>query len=146
MAAMKLLLSTVLIFGQVLAHTWNEQLTIIENGLFNGRNGYPRGYVSRSTTSFSDDMMTYLLPPSVSGRTKVNGSDLLCSPTQRSANQTNNYPRLTASPGAYIAMKYLENGHVTMPGNQPGKPNGAGTIYVFGTIEPNNNELLMDVL
>jgi hypothetical protein len=146
MATTKLLLSTVLLFGQVLAHTWNEQLTIIENGLFNGSNGYPRGYISHSGAGFNDDMMTYLLPPLASGRTRVDGSDLLCAPTQRSANQTYNYPRLTASPGAYVAIKYLENGHVTLPENQPGKPNGAGTVYVFGTSEPNNNELLMDVL
>jgi hypothetical protein len=146
MAAMKLLFSTVLVFRQVLAHTWNEQLTVIENGLFNGSNGYPRGYVSRSTAGFRDDTMTYLLPPLASGRTRINGSDLLCAPTQRSANQTDNYPRLTASPGAHVAIKYLENGHVTLPENQPGKPSGAGTVYIFGTSETNENELLMDVL
>jgi len=146
MAPTKLLLSTALLFGHVLAHTWNEQLTIIEDGMFNGSNGYPRGYISRSSASFNDDMMTYRLPPLASGRTRVDGSDLLCSSTQRSANQTNNYPRLTAMPGAYVAIKYLENGHVTLPENQPGKPNGAGTVYVFGTSEPSNSELLMDVL
>ncbi|KAF2188476.1 hypothetical protein K469DRAFT_724450 [Zopfia rhizophila CBS 207.26] len=129
MATTKLLLSTVLLFGQVLAHTWNEQLTIIENGLFNGSNGYPRGYVSRSSAGFNDDMMTYLLPPLASGRTRVDGSDLLCAPTQRSANQTNKYPRLTASPRAYVAIKYLENGHVTLP-----------------ETKPENRMLLMDVL
>ncbi|KAH8704537.1 hypothetical protein GQ44DRAFT_630154 [Phaeosphaeriaceae sp. PMI808] len=146
MATSKLLLLTVLLFSQVFAHTWNEQLTVIENGLFSSSNGYPRGYVSRSIAGFSDNMMTYLLPPLASGRTRIDGSDLLCAPTQRSANQTNNFPRLLASPGAYVAMRYLENGHVTLPKNQLGKPNGAGTVYVFGTSEPNENELLMDVL
>jgi hypothetical protein len=50
------------------------------------------------------------------------------------------------SPGTYVAMKYLENGHVTMPQVKPGKPKGGGTVYVFGTSQPDNNELLMEVL
>jgi hypothetical protein len=90
--------------------------------------------------------MTYLLPPLSSGRTRVNGSDPLCAPTQRTSNQTKNYPRLRVSPGAYVAMKYLENGHVTLPQNAPGKPKGGGTVFVFGTDEPSSNELLTEVL
>ena len=146
MAIVKFLLSAVLLFSQVLAHTWNEQLIVIKNGFFNGSNGYPRGYVSRSSFGFTDDMMKYLLPPSASRRTRVDDSDLLCAPTQRSENQTTNYPRLTVSPGTYIAMKYLKNEHISLPQNPPGKPQGAGTVYVFGTSQPSNNELLMEVL
>ena len=88
------LLPTVFLFGQALTHTWNEQLTVIENGVFTRSNGYPRGYVSRSEPGFNDDLMTYLLPPLASGRTRVNSSDLLCAPTQSTANQTANFPRL----------------------------------------------------
>jgi hypothetical protein len=139
-------LPAAIFFGQALAHTWNEQLTVIDGGIFTGSNGYPRGYVSRSDPGFNDDMMTYLLPPLASGRTRVDDSDLLCAPTQSSANQTVNYPSLGASPGAYVAIKYLENGHVTLPQNQPGKPQGGGTVYVFGTSQPNDNELLTEVL
>lgn len=43
-------------------------------------------------------------------------------------------------------MKYLENGHVTLPQNVPGKPQGAGTVYVFGTSKPEDHELLVEVL
>lgn len=43
-------------------------------------------------------------------------------------------------------MKYLENGHVTLPQNTPGKPIGGGTVFVFGTSQPLENELLVDVL
>lgn len=44
-----------------------------------------------------------------------------------------NFPRLTISSGAYMAMKYLENGYVTSPQNQPGKLSGGGTASIFGT-------------
>jgi hypothetical protein len=132
--------------GLGVSHTWNEQLTVIENGIFSGNNGYPRGYVSRSHAGFDDNMMTYLLLPLESGRSRVNGSDLLCAPTQRMTNQTVSFPRLQVPPGCFIAMKYLENGHVTLPTIQPGKPKAAGTVYVFGTAEPNDAELLTDVL
>jgi hypothetical protein len=139
-------LLTAAILSQAFAHTWNEQLSAIEKGLFTGNNGYPRGYVSRTSSGFNDDMMTYLLPPLASGRLRVNNSDYACAPTQRIANQTEGYPRLMISPGSYIALKYLENGHVTLPQNQPGKPRGAGTVYVFGTSQPNNDERLTDIL
>jgi hypothetical protein len=35
-----------------------------------------------------------------------------------------------------LAIKYLENGHVTLPQNQLGKPPGAGTVHVFVTLSP----------
>jgi len=106
---------TAILIDQAFAHTWNEQLSIIDNGIFTGNNGYPRGYVSRSDPGFNDNMMTYLLPPLASGRTRVDDSDFLCAPSQMTANQTDNFPRLQVSPGAYVAIKYLENGHVTLP-------------------------------
>jgi hypothetical protein len=43
-------------------------------------------------------------------------------------------------------MKYLENGHVTLPQYTPGKPPGSGTVFVFGTSQANYNEPLADVL
>lgn len=43
-------------------------------------------------------------------------------------------------------MKYLENGHVTLPQNTPGKPIGGGTVFVFGTSQPREDELLVGVL
>ncbi|KAH9905224.1 hypothetical protein F4778DRAFT_769909 [Xylariomycetidae sp. FL2044] len=134
-----------LLLTQVLAHSWNEQLIVVVDRKFTGRNGYPRGYVSRGEPGFSDRMMTYLLPPSDSGRMRVTDIDLLCAPTQRTSNQTMQYPRLKVSPGSYVAMKYLENGHVTLPQSPPGKPVRAGTVYVFGTSQPSGSELLTSV-
>ena len=140
------LLTTVL-FRTALAHTWNEQLSVIESGSFVGGNGYPRGYVSRTIPGFSNNIMKYQLPPPEdTSRTRVNDSDFLCAPTQKAPNQTQGFPRLSAWPGAYMAMKYLENGHVTLPQNTPGKPVGGGTVFVFGTSQPIENELLVDVL
>ena len=66
-----------LLFRQGLAHAWNEQLTVISNGVFTGSNGYPRGYVSRSDPGFDDNMMTYLLLPLASERIRVDGLNLL---------------------------------------------------------------------
>ena len=51
------LFSTVL-FSTTLAHTWNEQLAVIESGVFVGNNVYPRGYVPRTIPGFYDDMIS----------------------------------------------------------------------------------------
>lgn len=132
--------------GQSLAHSWAEQLTVILDGVFAGRNGYPRGYVARSSPGFHDSSITYLLPPLDSGRTRADNTDLLCAPSQRTRNQSPDYPRLEASPGSHIAIRYLENGHVTLPGTPPGKSLAAGIVRVFGTSQPSTQELLTDVL
>lgn len=70
----------------------------------------------------------------------------LSAPTQRTSNQTQGFPRLSAWPDAYLAMKYLENGHVTLPQNTFRKPIGGESVFVFGTSQPLENELLVDVL
>jgi hypothetical protein len=50
------------------------------------------------------------------------------------------------SPGDYIAMKYLENRHVTLPETIVRKPQGAGNVYIFGTSTPDANERLTEVM
>lgn len=45
-----------------------------------------------------------------------------------------------------MAMKYLENRHVTLPQNQPGKPLAAGTVYVFGATQSSEIKKWVDVL
>ena len=105
-----------LLFSLVVSYSWIKQLSIIENRVFVGSNGYSRGYVDRTTPGFSDGMMTYQLPLLQDpGRTRINGLDILYAPTQRIANQTEGFPRLAAPPGSYVAMKYLGNRHVTLP-------------------------------
>jgi len=134
--------------SQALAHSWIEQMHVIDaHGNYTGLPGYPRGYVDRASPGFSDSMMTYLLPPNSVGRTRVNPSDLVCKPTQRTPNNnTQNFPSLVARPGNHVAMKYLENGHVTLPQNQLGKPGSAGLVYVYATTTPVVNETLTNVL
>ncbi|KAL5044064.1 hypothetical protein BDW71DRAFT_109394 [Aspergillus fruticulosus] len=126
------------------AHSWVEQLVVIaSNGSFVGSPGYPRGNVLRSSPSFSDTAMTYLLPPD--GKTEVTETDNLCMDTQRKQVQTDGSPRLQASAGAAVALRFQENGHVTLPETQKGKPKNRGTIYVYGTTDPKLDEKLLDV-
>ncbi|KAI5201169.1 hypothetical protein E4T39_05357 [Aureobasidium subglaciale] len=137
------------VLGQASAHSWVEQLQVIDSttGNYTGDYGYTRGYVARTDSDFNGDSVDYLLPPLVSGRTRIDGTDLLCHPSQRTSNYANtNYPRLQAAPGSYVAMKYLENGHVTLPQNQPGKPKSGGTVFVYSTNQPSDTEKIADVL
>ncbi|KAJ5748471.1 uncharacterized protein N7511_010167 [Penicillium nucicola] len=131
-------------FLSVNAHSWVEQLTVIApNGTFIGNPGYSRGNVLR-TAGFVDTM-TYLIPPSGQDVTQLLPSNKLCRETQQDETQTTGSPRLQASPGASIALRYQENGHVTLPENQPGKPKNRGYVYVYGTTQPKVGEKLLDV-
>lgn len=128
------------------AHSWVEQVQAIDDqGRYVGSFGYPRGYVPRSSPSFSDALMTYRLPSPNSG-TKSNGMDAVCAPSQRYMNYTEAYPALNTQQNSYISMKYLENGHVTLPDIPLGKPPGGGTVSVYATTNPADDELLGNVL
>ncbi|KAL2857127.1 hypothetical protein BJY01DRAFT_242521 [Aspergillus pseudoustus] len=130
----RLILLALLFTTTTWAHSWVEQLTVIApNGSFIGAPGYPRGNVLRSNPAFSDTAMTYL------------AEDYLCKDTQRTQTQTEGSPRLQASAGAAIALRFQENGHVTLPETQPGKPKNRGTVYVYGTTSPKDDEKLADV-
>ncbi|KAF1981936.1 hypothetical protein K402DRAFT_300849, partial [Aulographum hederae CBS 113979] len=134
--------------SSVSAHSWVEQSQVIsENGSYVGNPGYSRGYFPRQAGVGADPFMSYQLPQNSAGRSRVTDQDLLCSPRQRTAgNQTAGYPKLTAEAGNYVALKYLENGHVTLPQNQAGKEGSGGTVYTFATTQPKNDEKLTEVL
>ncbi|KAJ6079491.1 hypothetical protein N7467_009244 [Penicillium canescens] len=127
------------------AHSWVEQLTVIApNGTFIGTPGYARGNVLR-TPGFVDTM-TYLIPPNTrQDVTSVLPVDNMCRETQQDQAQTEGSPRLQANPGAAIALRYQENGHVTLPQNQPGKPPNRGFVYVYGTTQPKTDEKLLNI-
>nr|POF17458.1 hypothetical protein CFP56_12872 [Quercus suber] len=129
----------------VVGHTWIEEMQVIGlNGSYAGDRGYSRGYVARTDPTFNGFSDNYLVPQV---GVRINGSDSLCHPSQRASNYTNPaYPMLKAAAGDYVAMKYLENGHVTLPENQAGKPANGGTVYVYGTYHPADDEKLVDVL
>ncbi|PSS08745.1 hypothetical protein M430DRAFT_109847, partial [Amorphotheca resinae ATCC 22711] len=129
------------------AHTWLEQLTVVApNGTFIGNPGYPRGFVARLPGVDPDEGMTYLLPPN--GRSTGNEilqTDLMCKSTQTIGSQTAGSPALIASPGDFIALRYQENGHVTQPQIPPGKPEGSGIVYVYGTASPSNDDTYLGI-
>ncbi|KAJ5492652.1 hypothetical protein N7539_001398 [Penicillium diatomitis] len=129
------------------AHSWVEQLTVIApNGTFVGSPGYSRGNVLRSEHGFSDTKMTHLIPPNT--RADVNlilPTDRMCMDSQLEQKQTAGSPRLQAKAGDPVALRYQENGHVTLPWNQPGKPPNRGTVYVYGTTQPKRREKFLDV-
>jgi len=132
--------------SSVHAHSWIEQMTVIApNGTFVGDPGYARGNVLRSSPDFSDPTMVNLIPPD--GRTinEILPTDLMCKSTQTSQTQTDGSPRLQAAPGAGIALRYQENGHVTLPANQPGKPTNRGTVYVYGTTQPSPDDAFLAI-
>ena len=127
------------------AHSWVEQLTVIApNGSFVGAPGFARGNVLRTTAGFNDGLMVHLLPPN--GRAnQVLDSDPMCKETQQSQTQSDGSPRLQAAAGAAIALRYQENGHVTLPQNQPGKPANRGTVFVYGTTQPKSDDNLLAI-
>lgn len=136
------------VLGQASAHTWVEQMQVIDStsGNYTGDYGFTRGYVDRTTPGFDEQSIVYLLPALSTGRTRIDETDLLCHPSQRTSNYDSSHPRLQAAPGSYVAMKYLENGHVTLPQNQPGKPKMGGTVFVYATTKPSDTEKIVDVL
>jgi hypothetical protein len=137
---------TLSLLREAAGHTWIEQLTnIAPNGSYVGGYGYARSFTDRLPNA-DQEANKWLLPEV--GRF-VGATDLLCHPSQRSAVQSPNYPRLQSSPGNVLAMRYLENGHVTIPGggtNLAGKPALGGTVFVFGTHDPRREETLLNVL
>lgn len=129
------------------AHSWVEELTVIaSNGTFVGVPGYARGNVFRTVPDFNDGKMTHLTPPNGrANQSRILSTDKMCMPSQRKQVQTDGSPRLQARPGASVALRFQENGHVTLPQNQPGKPPNRGTVYVYGTTQPKDDENLLDV-
>jgi hypothetical protein len=148
MSAFKQALTSLALFAVLSrAHTWIEQLQVIgSDGSYTGDYGYPRGYVARTDQGFTGDSDNYLLPPLSSGRLRIDQTDLLCHPSQRTPTYSAKYPKLAVSPGDWVAMKYLENGHVTQPWVQAGKPSAGGTVYVYGTTTPDSSAKILDVL
>ena len=143
----KTLVALVAVLPTILAHSWIESMSVIApNGTMIGAPGYARGNVQRSNPGFGDPTMVNLLPPG--GSRPVNDilpTDLMCKSTQTTANQTDGSPSLQAAPGSGIALRYQENGHVTLPQNQPGKPDNRGTVYVYGTTQPSSSDTLLGI-
>lgn len=136
-----------LFFAGASAHTWVEQMSVIgDNATFIGAPGYSRGYVPRGP-GFADSTMSYLLPPNdASGRVKISQADFLCRPEQRNTNSNPpDWPQLRVVPGSMVAARYLENGHVTLPANQIGKPGSGGLVSMYATTNPKPDMKMPDI-
>ena len=139
-------------------HSWVEELDVIDpnTAQFKGTPGYCRNNTKRSAPGFGDPLMVHILPaanqPAIEERdipaldtTGIQPSDTMCKRTQSTQFQSNGSPRLQASPGDLVALRYQENGHVSLPQNQPGKPANRGLVYIYGTTQPKFPELFLDV-
>ncbi|KAG4443633.1 hypothetical protein IFR05_000910 [Cadophora sp. M221] len=118
----------------VYAHTWVEELRLVaSNGSYVGAPGYIRNFGPRMPGVNLDDNL-WLLPPNGRGNTFL-PTDPICRSNQAKPQQTKDYPVLTAAPGDHVALRYFENGHVTLFANNLGKPAGRGTVFIYATKE-----------
>ncbi|KAL9579685.1 MAG: hypothetical protein Q9212_004968 [Teloschistes hypoglaucus] len=129
------------------AHSWIEEVSVIaSNGTMIGQPGYPRAFAKRVAGVNPDKAMVHLLPPN--GRpegNKILDSDPICIESQQQPKQSDGSPALTAAAGDMVSVRYQENGHVTMPENQPGKPPNRGTIYIYGTTQPRPDDKFLAI-
>ncbi|SZF01904.1 unnamed protein product [Blumeria hordei] len=129
-----------------LAHTWVESVNLIaSDGSFQDV-GYARGFVGRTPGVDPDTANTYLIPPN--GRStggEILPTDLMCKDSQVKQQQSEGYPRLSASPQDRISLAYHENGHVTQFKIQEGKPAGRGTVFIYGTKESSPTDTYLGI-
>jgi hypothetical protein len=59
-------------------------------------------------------------------------------------NQTSQLPPLSAPGGSQIILRYQEDGHITQPGNQLGKPN-SGTVSVYATSQSSPDDMFVAI-
>ncbi|KAG5926609.1 hypothetical protein E4U42_003118 [Claviceps africana] len=135
------LVSTLALASSVTAHSWIEYaLRIAPNGTMVGERGFPRGYMARDQPGFSDQVPQHILP--AAGQAAYTGQEVL---NKFPFEANPKHPLLQAAPGDHVAIIHLENGHVSLPQNQPKKPLNRGTIFFYGTSQPKEQERLFDV-
>lgn len=128
--------------GITLAHSWIEAAQrIAPDGALIGPLGYARGWVPRNTTDppWHDTIPLQRLP--YDGQTAYSGQEIL---NKFPKDLNPGMPMLEAAPGDHIAIFHLENGHTTVLTDRP-KPRNAGTIFLYGTTQPADQEKLFDV-
>lgn len=131
------------IVAQSVSHSWVESLMVFNSvGTMVGAPGYTRGTISRLDPSFNDFQIQHLLPQS--SKSGITSADQICKATQTIGNYTIEFPSLQAWPGAFIALQYQENGHVTLPQLTPQKKD-SGTVYIYGTSSPSDEDTLASV-
>lgn len=140
-----LVLVTTLLSSLAHAHSWVEALSLCSpNGSFTGNTGYPRGMILRTAPGFNDSNMQWQLPSDQ--KSALDDSMTMCRPSQQTSNYSDSsLPKLEAYPGANMALRYQENGHVTTPWSKSGKPVNSGVVYVYGTSQPKEDDTLLGI-
>ena len=138
------LVATTSLFTTTNAHSWVDVLRLVTgdgpNAVFTGDPGASRGYYNHSLPGFNDTKMVYFVEEG------HGPNPSMCADTQQlGAPQPNGAKSLQAPPGSMIALLYQENGHVTLPQNVPGKQNNSGTVYIYGTAQPKQNETFYEI-
>jgi hypothetical protein len=143
---MTIFLAIILSALPVDAHSSVERLMrVAPNGTTVGKEGFPRGFWPRTAPGFYDNANIYLIPPDGNTGQAIQPDDKLAHASQRTSNYTAPYEPLTAAPGDMIVLQYQENGHVTLPNNQPNKTLNRGTVYIYGTADFNGDSNLLDI-
>ncbi|PKS08243.1 hypothetical protein jhhlp_005185 [Lomentospora prolificans] len=129
----------------VTGHSWVEQVRrIAANGTFTGEPGYPRGMVDRTDPAFNDNLFVHLLPPNGRAEGPVITTDDNIS-KHPAGTYTDQFPMLEAAPGELVALRYQENGHVSLPETQANKPLNRGTVFIYGTTVPADDDKLLSI-
>ncbi|KAI6250621.1 hypothetical protein HI914_00290 [Erysiphe necator] len=130
----------------IFAHTWVETVNLVgSDGSFQNT-GFPRGFGARVAGIDPDKTNTYLLPPNGRGAgNEILPTDLICKDTQVNQVQSSGYPRLQASPNDHVSLAYHENGHVTKFDTTEGKPEGRGTVFIYGTKNPTPKDTFLEI-
>ncbi|KAH7321253.1 hypothetical protein B0I35DRAFT_477756 [Stachybotrys elegans] len=127
--------------GSASAHSWVEKAQRVHsNGTMIGPEGHPRGFIARDAPGFNDGVFVNIMP--YTGQAAYSGNELL---NKYKFDPNPQVPFLEAAPGDKIALTHLENGHTTIPSAQPNKPRNRGTVFIYGTSSPNEEEKLFDV-
>lgn len=133
---MKMQLAALLpLLGTVVAHSWPHATTrLAPNGTMVGPSGVERNQKNKPKDQNSD----WLLPPNDNRGNFIVPDHKLVRPDQRALtpqSYSENHRMLPVAPGDFVAISYLENGHVTQGDLQLIKPINRGTIYLYGTTE-----------
>lgn len=118
------------------AHTWIQSLQLIgSNGAFSGPLGYMRGFHDRGPGFVEEDL--------VNRNTAIDDKTPMCKALQKGGKQTPGFDTLKAAPSDWVALQYLDNGHVTK--NTGPRPAGNGTVYVYGTKNAADSDTLLGI-
>ncbi|POS84225.1 hypothetical protein EPUL_006840, partial [Erysiphe pulchra] len=139
-------LQFLILITPIFAHTWVETVNLVgSDGSFQNT-GFARGFGGRVAGVDPDKTNTYLLPPNGRGAgNEILPTDLICKDTQVNQVQSAGHPRLSASPNDLVSLAYHENGHVTKFDTTDGKPEGRGTVFIYGTNNPSPKDTYLGI-